>query len=87
MQVGNKGNIEAIFTDLLELMRYTVHSARPTEEEASVIAKRVLSAFSQRWREHEPRFVEYFNSQWQAKIGNIIHTKHLRKKMQEQKMS
>lgn len=46
-QAGNKGNIVALFTDLLKVMRHTVHGPRPTEEEASVIAKGIVSAFCQ----------------------------------------
>ena len=71
-QAGSKGNIEVLSTDLLEVMRHTVHGPMPTEEEASVIANGVVSAFCQKWETNEPRFVEYFNTQWQPKIGDLI---------------
>ena len=71
VQVGNKGNVESMFIDLLKFMRHTVQD--PREEEAAVIAEGIMNTFCQKWAEEEPRFVEYYSTQWQPKIGSIPH--------------
>ena len=71
VQVSNKGNVESLFMDLLKFMRHTVQD--PREEEAAIIAEGIMSTFCQKWAEEKPRFVEYFSTQWQPKIGNIPH--------------
>lgn len=47
LEAGNIGNIEAFFTDLLGIMQNIVKGPLPTEEEASYIAKGVVSDFCQ----------------------------------------
>ena len=60
VQVGNKGNIESMFIDLLKIMRHTEQC--PREEKAAIIAEGVMSTFCRKWEGEEPRFVHYFSA-------------------------
>ena len=72
-------NIEALFTDLLEVMRHTVEGPLPTEEESSVISKGIVSDSCRRWQEQEPTLVECLNTQWHPKISQLTPQKWLSK--------
>ena len=66
LQVKDKANIEPMFADLLQIMRYT--KAKVSRAEARRLAKEKLEAFCQRWAAEES-FVAYFRKEWGEKLG------------------
>lgn len=64
-----KANVEPIFADLLQIMRFT----RPDVNKADArrLAKEQLEAFCQRWAS-EAAFVAYFRKEWGDKLGALF---------------
>jgi hypothetical protein len=67
--VQDKANVDPIFADLLQIMRFT----RPNVSrlDARRLAKEQFEAFCQRWA-CETAFVAYFRKEWGDKLGALF---------------
>lgn len=66
MEVKDKANVERIFADLLQIMRFT--KANVSKAEARRLALYKSEAFCRRWAREEA-FVTYFKREWGDKLG------------------